>query len=359
MDSLQDIEWPDLPLVEARPSPELNKWMKDNAPSALPHVDYLSDCAWIAHADVYLDEPYTHINDIAQLIYLTVSRDSSCRFCYGASRFLLRLSGLSEPEIERLERDLDTAETDPATRLALDYARRVSRSNPAPNEDDKQALRDAGFNEDAIREIAFQATDVVFHNRMGTLLALPIDFDKTLNDKNLFAAMRENFSALFSHIAIPAKAERLADNLKTGPYSSVVIALDGLHQARQLRTIIDEAWGSPHLPTRTKVLIFAVIARGLGSQSAEEESYRLLAAEGLSADQVDTILAHLSGPELDEAESCILPYVRETIWYQAPIAQKRGRELRSRLTNEQFLETVGIAALANMVCRLPLVLDVN
>jgi hypothetical protein len=97
----------------------------------------------------------------------------------------------------------------------------------------------------------------------------------------------------------------------------------------------------------------------LGSEAVEREAYRLLAEEGLTADRVDEILAHLSAPELDEVESSILPYVRETIWYQAPSAQKRGRQLRARLSNAQFLETVGFAALANMVCRLPLVLDVD
>lgn len=357
MQAMQAVEWLDTPLVEARENPELERWIQEHSPSPLPVSTFLADCPWMLRADVYLDETYVHITEIAPLIYLTVSRDNSCRFCYGAARFLLRLDGKSDAEIERIENDVETAVADPRLQLALDYARRVSRANPPPGAADRQALRDVGYDDLAIREIAFHATDVLFHNRMYTLLAVPLFDHGLLQDRGMFATLREQFSRLLAVIAAPSKAEKLADELKTGPFSNVVVALDGLHQARFLRKILDEAWESPHLPTRTKVLIFAVIARGLGSQAAEAEAYRLLADEGLAEDRVDAILAHLSAPELDEIETRILPYVRETVWYQTPVAQRRGRELREHLSSEQFLETVGIAALANMVCRLPLVLD--
>lgn len=198
---------------------------------------------------------------------------------------------------------------------------------------------------------------MIFHNRMATLLALPIGYSEILNDRSMFVTLREQFAQLITQIHTRGKPEMLADTLKVGPFSNIVVALDGIPQARVLRTIIDEAWVSPNLPTRTKALIFAVIARALGSEATEKEARRLLELEGLAADRTDIVLAHLSAPELDEIEARILPYVRETVWYQAPTAQRRGRELRSQLTNGQFLEAVGIAALANMVCRLGLVLD--
>ena len=77
----------------------------------------------------------------------------------------------------------------------------------------------------------------------------------------------------------------------------------------------------------------------------------------MQAEAVDAALAHLSSPDLDDREELILPYVRETIWYRAAAAQRRGQELRTRLQSAAFVETVGAAALANMVCRLALVLD--
>lgn len=358
MNDINNVEWLDQPLVEAREDPELEKWINENAPSVMLNAPYLADCPWMLRADVYLDETYVHITDIASLIYMTVSRDNSCRFCYGAVRLLMRLGGMADAEIVELENQMDTVAAEPRVRLALDYARRVSRANPAPGENERQALRDAGYDDTGIKEIAFQAADVIFHNRMSTLLALPIDMLAAPEEKSVFDSFSELFTKLFKQLDTPSAAENLTEDLKAGPYTNVILALDGIKQARLLRKIIDEAWQSPHLPTVMKLLIFAVIARGLGSRAAETESYRLLAAEGLSPDRVDAIVANLSGPELDENQSQILAYVRETIWYQAPVAQRRGRELRARLTNAQFLETVGIAALANMVCRLPLVLDV-
>ena len=358
MKALQDIEWLD-PLVEERSNPELESWMQENGATHYPHAAYMADCPWILHADVYLDEPYVHITDFADLIYLTVSHDNSCRFCYDAARFLMRLGGMSESEIDRLERDAEAATTEPRLASALDFARRVSRSNPAPGQAEKQALRDSGYDDLGIKEITFHAADVVFHNRVGTLLALPVTAEAFLKDESTFAALREMFATVLEKYSKPAKPEVLAAEHKTGPFTNVVLALDGIAQAGILRTVIDEAWASPHLPTRTKSLIFAVIARGLGSVAAEKEAYRLLGMDGLAAERVDVILAHLAAPELDPVEARILPYVRETIWYQTTAAQRRGRELRAQLTNAQFLETVGIAALANMVCRIPLVLDVD
>ncbi len=358
MNSLQNVDWIE-PLVEARENPELAAWVTEYAGTDYPHRPYFADCPWMLRADVYLDQAYVHITDISSLIYMVVSRDNACRFCYGAIRLLMRLQGMSDSEIEKLERDVETAAVDPKLKLALDFSRRVSRATPAPGAADKQALRDAGYDDVAIMEIAFQAADVIFHNRMSTLLALPLDDESVIEDKGVFDLLREQFTQMFTKINTPAQPEKLGDELKTGPYTNVVVALDGILQARMLRTIIDEAWASPHLPARTKALIFAVIARGLGSQPAELESYRLLQGEGLTSSQVDAILAHLASPDLDDTESLILPYVRDTIWYQTPIAQRRSRELRAQMTNAQFLETVGIAALANMVCRLALVLDVT
>jgi hypothetical protein len=49
--------------------------------------------------------------------------------------------------------------------------------------------------------------------------------------------------------------------------------------------------------------------------------------------------------------------VRETIRYQPEPVQRRGCGLREKLSNAEFLETVGTAALANIVCRVALALD--
>jgi alkylhydroperoxidase family enzyme len=144
--------------------------------------------------------------------------------------------------------------------------------------------------------------------------------------------------------------------MKTGPFAYVALELDGLPVARISRQILDSAWRSPILTQRAKALVFAVVARGIGSKRSEDEAKRLLAPLGLDEGQVDEILSHLASPKLDPIEAAIVPYARETIRYRPADIQRRGRKLREQLSVEQFLELVGVVGLANATCRLSLVL---
>jgi len=348
---MRDLEWLD-PLPDLAPDPELEQyWMRTNGVAA-PHTRYFGPCPWILHADAELDIGFIHINDIADQIYLVISRDNSCRFCYGASRALMRMAGTSEKRIRALEEDVDLARLDPKTRLAFEYARRVSRANPAPDATERKKLLEAGYPENAIKELAFFASDVGFHNRFSTLLALPPRRLERLGRAPWVYLGRLFTRKLLARVQTPGRLTPLPDSARTGPYSEVVVGLEGLPHAPVLSKVLDEAWASPHLKPRSKALIFAVIARGLGSLPAEREAWRLLAEQGVEPAQAEKILAHLGSPDLDPVEAQILPYVRETIRYQPAAIQRRGRELRKHISNAQLLDTVGLAALANMVCRL-------
>lgn len=348
---MESAEWLD-PLVDRERNRELERYVKQRTGILPPYSRYFGECPWILRADVDLDIGFVDITPLTALIYLIVSRDNSCRFCYGASRMLMRIGGMSEAQISKVELDAETGRLDHATLLALDYARRISRSSPPPGATDRQALVDAGFGERAVKELAFFACEVIFHNRFATLLALPVARTERLARSRFAPWFAPLFRRVLGRVGSAVRPENLSEELKTGPFSGVVVALDGIIQAGILRKILDEAWASPHLPARTKALIFGVIARGLACAGAEREARRLLGREGLAPAQIDEILSHLASPAIDDAESRILPYVRETLWYQPAAVQRRGRTLRAQLTNAQFLETVGIAALANMVCRL-------
>ena len=353
---LESTEWLE-PLVDRERNRELERYVKRQTGLLPPYSRYFGECPWILRADVDLDVVFVDITPLTGPAYLIVSRDNSCRFCYGASRMLMRMTGMSDAQITQLELDIESARLDPATRVALDYVRRISRSNPPPGITDRQALRNAGFSDRAMKELAFFACDVIFHNRFATLLALPVERTERLARSRFAGLFAPLFRRVLERTTGPVQPATLPEQCKTGPFAGVVVALDGIVQASILRKILDEAWASPHLSRRTKALIFAVIARGLGSRGSEREARRLLGDEGLAVADVEEILAHLASPALDGAESEILPYVRETLWYQPAVLQRRGRALRSRLTNAQFLETVGVAALANMVCRLSMALD--
>jgi alkylhydroperoxidase family enzyme len=209
-----------------------------------------------------------------------------------------------------------------------------------------------------MRELAFGAGRIVVANRMATLPALPPKRPERLADGRLLGLLRPLLAwRLGPLLHRTGKAEFLADDLKRGPYTYLVLALDGLPAAGVLRNALDAAWASPHTTSRAKALVFAVVARGLGCRHAEREAFRILAEEGLGEAQTERILADLAGPELDPVEAAFVPYARETLWYKPAPIQRRGRELLQQLTCEQFVELMGVASLANMVCRLDVILD--
>src|SRR5437660_303872 len=90
---------------------------------------------------------------------------------------------------------------------------------------------------------------------------------------------------------------------------------------------------------------------------ADLEARRFVAAEGLAPGQLDEILANLGSPQLDAREARLVPFARETVRYQPAAVQRRMRELAHGLTAEEIVEAVGVAALANAVCRMSVVID--
>jgi AhpD family alkylhydroperoxidase len=318
-------------------------------------VPYLTPAPWVARLAL------TDLNngglvhtgfELTQLVFLVVSQDNSCRFCYDAQRALMRLLGFPEEQIERLQQDLFTAELDEHDRLAIDFARRLSRANPLPSRADLEALRDRGFSDGEIRELAFIAADTIVANRVTTIPAIPPGLIEQLTSRWWVRWVRPLIRRSLLRTRRRGVPEFLAPEQKQGPYSYMVLAFDGLPTAGILRGILDEAWASQILSRRTKALVFAVVARALGCTLAERESVRLLAAEGLDEAEVERVLSHLASPVLDPVESSLLPLARESIRYRPAQIQKRAREVREKLTAEQFVEAVGIMALANGFCRM-------
>ena len=73
---------------------------------------------------------------------------------------------------------------------------------------------------------------------------------------------------------------------------------------------------------------------------------------------VGQVLTHLDAPELDAVERLLVAFARETIWYEPAPMQRRARALREHLSSAQVLEAIGVAAVANGLCRMgAMVLD--
>lgn len=360
MAPLQAIEWEDC-LLEPVRNPQAERYVRRTL-RMVPHAArFFLDSPWIVRAVVRFDLSQVRLAyvrpDLAELIALVVSQENACRYCYAATRSVLKILGLPEERIRRLEDDMLLADLGRPEKAALEFARRVSRATPLASGLDAEPLLEAGYGVDAIKEITFLAALNVYYNRIATLPALPTAPMEELAEHWYMKMLRPLAARFLRARRKPGRPERLSEEHRTGPFAEFVLALDGLPAAAPLRLLIDDALSSPVLSRRAKALVFAVVGRGLACPVSEREAYRLLQEEGLRPEQVDTILANLSSAELDPVERVIVPFARETIWYRPVQVQRRAREIRERLSREQFIELIGVAALANAICRLSAAID--
>ena len=355
MARMRDIEWSDC-LIEPRPDQELEDRFRRETGRPPASIRYFSGNPWVADTMVRLSaqiETRVYMDaELADLVGLVVSQDNSCRYCFGATRAFLRILGMPERRIVRLEQDLMAGELGARERAALAFARLVSRSNPLPSDVDTKALRDAGLSDAEIVELAATTALHLFFNRVATLPAMPPYGVEKFPDRLWIRLTRPLVAFQLRNVRRRGQPATLGPDEAKGPFAHVVEALDGLPLARELRRILDGMWESKVLSRRAKLLMFAVIARALGCHASENEAVGLLLAEDLDAAEVAEILAHLSSSALDPVESLVVSVARDTVWYEPVRIQRRAREMLDVMSREQFLEFVVAASLANAMCRL-------
>ena len=361
MASMRDVEW-EACLLEPQRDPEVERRLRRRFGRVGASLKYFSDCPWLSEGlaglNAQLSTTVRLEHGLAEMVGALVSYDNACRYCFAATRALLRLLGYSEQRIRALEQDLLTAEFPPTERAVFNYARRISRANPLPTPADAEPLRAAGFDDLTIKELAGYVTLTVFHNRLSTLAALPPQHFEALPDRWYMRLLRPLIAAFIARTRRTAAETRLRDDQRQGPFAPVVCALDGLPLAGELRALLDALWASSVLPVRAKALVFGVVARGVGCAASEQEAVRLALAAGMDRADVTHALAHLSTPALAPAEAAVLPFARETIWYQPAVIQRRSRAVRDMLARPEYVELLATAAAANMICRLcPAVVD--
>jgi AhpD family alkylhydroperoxidase len=287
------------------------------------------------------------------LIALVVSQDNSCRYCYSNTRTILRTLGYSDDQIDRIARDVHLSDLTRPEQVALEFARKVSHANPRATAFDRDALSRAGYPPPVIAEIAYAAAFQGFPNRISTFLALPSEPFMRMLDHPLARLIRPLIASKFRGKHAPAEPTPAG----IGPVAEIIAALGDSPTAQTVRTVVDIALASPVLPRRTKLLMFAVIGRALGCDHSEDEARAGLGADGLSSDDVDEILANLGSAKLDRRDALLVPYARETVRYQTGAIQRRTRALAQELPTDEVIEAVAIAALANSLARLSVLLE--
>jgi alkylhydroperoxidase family enzyme len=352
---LEHVEW-EACLIEPRRDRALEQYVRGELGSVPPLVPYLVAAPWIARSLVLLNvPPAQHVDrHLADLIGLVVAEDNSCRFCYAMQRTMMRLEGFSTARIRELEEQRFTARLDPKPTLALEFARHISRAD-SRRRDDPERLRAAGWSREAVREIAFLAAIHVYFNRIATLPAVPVARLERMARLPGLGLLAPIFRRLMHRVH--PRPDPLSLEACAGPLAYLVEAFAALPAGRGLRQVLDEACASPGLPLRSKLLVFAVVARAVGCPHAEGESVRLLGQDGMAGEAIAETLRHLRSPALDPIEAAIVPFARETVRYRPSEIQRRARELEPLLGRERLVELIGATALANAVCRLGVVVD--
>src|SRR5262249_31902821 len=131
----------------------------------------------------------------------------------------------------------------------------------------------------------------------------------------------------------------------------------GLPAAGSVQRAIESAIASPVLPRSTKVLMIAVVARSLECRHCETEMRVLLEQAGLSAAEMEVSVRTLTAPKGDPDAQALIEFAPDTVRYQPQEIQRHTRELLKRIGPERTLEAVGVAALANAVVRVAMLLE--
>ena len=359
--ALTSIEWVDPPVLPPGPAPppEIATQLKKKFGYVPECAHRLSHCDWVLQSYAASDPALAFISyDLADLIFLVVSQDNSCRHCYGASRAFLRMMGYSEQRVLQLEADLHAVDLDLTTRLALDYSRRLSRANPRPGPPEELALLEAGLTRGAIAEVALVTAMYVLGNRVATLSALaPSEFE-SMPDRWYAPIIAPIFRWMVRRERKRVAPRKFAAGENTGPAADLLEALEGAPAAFAMRRVIDGAFASQTLPLRAKLLVFSVVSRTLGCAAFEAQSVSQLEAAGLSPQGARAALDNLASPELTPLEARLVPIARETVRYQKPVTvQRRMHELSKHLSPPELLDAIGTFALANALGRLTVLLN--
>jgi AhpD family alkylhydroperoxidase len=352
--ALQHVAWEPC-LIEPTRDRALESYARRRQGIPNPVIGYFAPVPWLAHALIDLHPEYgllMHLDDtVADLVALVVSQENSCRFCYAAVRALLWAQGMSLARIQRIEQDLTRADLPRRTLAAIAFGRSQSRSGPPGARAAGEALRSSGFSTDEMKEIAYVVAHTDFVNRAHTIPAIPFRPFERMPDRLHMRLLRPLLNRILrSHRS--RGGATLLDRLPSYPYACLVRAYAGSPIAPALGRTLEEMWASPHLTRRCKLLMFAVIARGLACEVCAQETRAALQDEGLKEAALTQILTHLDAPELDSLERLLVPFARDTIWFEPAPMQRRARALHDRLSGPQLLEAIGVAALANGLCRM-------
>jgi alkylhydroperoxidase family enzyme len=351
--ALDEIRWNAPFLPEVPVPPELIAEAKQRVKKVPEFVSMTAASPWLTRLLLVLEgkRSYAHLNaSQINIVALVTAQENACRFCYGMQRAMMKIAGYSEPEIRLIERDAELG--DAHTKALTDFCRKLAQSNPRPAGAEREALEKLGFSREFIAELVFEVGVNCFMHRVTSFLAVPpLSGLERTSGQWWSVFLRPVF-------AIMMRPKRVAP-LSTppeGPFGAVLAALNGTAAPPVLRELVDHLFSETAISDRAKLLMIATIARAMRCPYCEGIATGALSRDDLSPDEAAEILDTLESPKLSALEAKLLPFARATIRYEPYKMQERTAQLATDLGCEVALEAVGIAAMANMIVRLVMLL---
>lgn len=110
---------------------------------------------------------------LGEQIAVAVADRNACNYCLAAHTALGRNAGVSA---EALQAAQAGHSSDPRTQAALDFALKLVDARGQVGDADVQAMRDAGFDDEAIVEVMAHVALNLFTNYVNVAFAVPVDF---------------------------------------------------------------------------------------------------------------------------------------------------------------------------------------
>jgi len=124
--------------------------------------------AFFAYHDA-LTEDTTLAREEIEMLVVTVSGVNDCLYCVVAHGALLRIFAEAPKLADRLATNHRTADLSESHRAMLDFAERLTESPGKVDDEDLEALREAGFSTEETWDIASVVSVFNLSNRMATL----------------------------------------------------------------------------------------------------------------------------------------------------------------------------------------------
>jgi uncharacterized peroxidase-related enzyme len=128
--------------------------------------------AFMHYHDVLMKGPSNLSRAEREAIVVAVSAENRCQYCVTAHGAALRILGKDEQLADRIAINWRTAGLSPRWQAMLAFASCVNESGFAASDADIEAMREAGFSDDDVWDIAAIAAFFGFSNRMAGMLDL-------------------------------------------------------------------------------------------------------------------------------------------------------------------------------------------